>query len=200
MALGLSPRVRGSPLCRRGHHRRRKGSIPASTGQPCDKAFRWRLSTVYPREYGAACLPILMLNSYAGLSPRVRGSRRQRRRASFGLRSIPASTGQPVKCNKKNMGRRVYPREYGAADKMETDAKGIRGLSPRVRGSPMAPRPTGTSSRSIPASTGQPACAGGTHEASAVYPREYGAAVCDGCGDRILIGLSPRVRGSPLSR
>ena len=72
-ALGLSPRVRGSPArlhpsplpCR---------SIPASAGQPLIRADRVRWHGVYPRECGAALYISRKSTSTRGLSPRVRGS------------------------------------------------------------------------------------------------------------------------------
>ena len=70
---GLSPRVRGS----RGAWAAvalKRGSIPASAGQPSRRKTSSRLLTVYPRECGAAQNRRLRTMRRIGLSPRVRGS------------------------------------------------------------------------------------------------------------------------------
>ena len=71
---GLSPRLRGS------HHLNISecipiGSIPASAGEPYCRASLCRLSWVYPRVCGGARANRLRDSQFAGLSPRLRGSR-----------------------------------------------------------------------------------------------------------------------------
>ena len=73
-----------------------------------------------------------------------------------------------------------------------------RGLSPRVRGSPVGDVYTLLLERSIPACTGQPAILIVSNELDQVYPRVYGAATPDSSSPNSPPGLSPRVRGSPL--
>ena len=172
---GLSPRVRGShsPASAADAMGR---SIPASTGQP----FQWRTATpsdwVYPREYGAAEAMDISGIPQAGLSPRVRGSLFACVVEVEDERSIPASTGQPPYPVRGERSNRVYPREYGAAHYPYSSPTQTRGLSPRVRGSPHAPRVRFPVWRSIPASTGQPCGYNDVGLVKRVYPREYGAA------------------------
>ena len=131
-----------------------------------------------------------------GLSPRVRGSRTVNLKHHLVLRSIPASTGQPVWSSMRRVSSKVYPREYGAASLRSVILPADRGLSPRVRGSLQVigrPRPD---TRSIPASTGQPASPRPYRLRLQVYPREYGAACFPKFPSSIRYGLSPRVRGS----
>ena len=71
------------------------------------------------------------------------------------------------------------------------------GLSPRVRGSHLLPADPLGHPGSIPACAGEPTRLLSTCTEKGVYPR-----VCGGAGmERIesdgLVGLSPRVRGSP---
>ena len=72
-AVGLSPRVRGSPsdavLTVRMF-----GSIPACAGEPPRRMDRAHLGWVYPRVCGGANRIDRMPDSMRGLSPRVRGS------------------------------------------------------------------------------------------------------------------------------
>ena len=151
---------------------------------------------VYPRECGAATVPPQQRMQWGGLSPRVRGSRSSGGRRRHPTGSIPASTGQPLNDAEYSGVDRVYPREYGAAGKPIGKVPSMKGLSPRVRGSPCEVSELPDLSRSIPASTGQPRMAICASVVAMVYPREYGAALrrrrcrCD------CRGLSPRVRGS----
>ena len=100
---GLSPRVRGSrkaatvnPLPSR--------SIPASAGQPMLTMPTIQVTTVYPRECGAAFQNLAGSQLVTGLSPRVRGSRKHYAHTRYRAGSIPASaraslytpTGRPT--------------------------------------------------------------------------------------------------------
>ena len=72
----------------------------------------------------------------------------------------------------------------------------VRGLSPRVRGSPGFGRGGGQGSGSIPACAGKPKATRNTGVAVRVYPRVCGEASFLGCSTLPKYGLSPRVRGS----
>ena len=72
------------------------------------------------------------------------------------------------------------------------------GLSPRVRGSPASFAPCGLGVRSIPACAGEPLNAGGVETVAWVYPRVCGGAVPPAEPTGYILGLSPRVRGSPM--
>ena len=91
---GLSPRVRGNRSGRAGEPLRR-GSIPASAGEPEQAAHDGHVLGVYPRECGGTVRKAMGPCSCAGLSPRVRGNpdRTPAEEASTG--SIPASAGEP---------------------------------------------------------------------------------------------------------
>ena len=111
---GLSPRVRGS----REQRQLRcgiRGSIPASAGQPIGGYLPTFMAPVYPRECGAAHNPNTSSADVIGLSPRVRGSRFQRKREAAIPGSIPASAGQPPEPSPEPSPEPVYPRECGAA-------------------------------------------------------------------------------------
>ena len=71
------------------------------------------------------------------------------------------------------------------------------GLSPRVRGNPVAPARSATRRRSIPACTGEPPTTGRSTPTARVYPRVYGGTSGVRASARISFGLSPRVRGNP---
>ena len=136
---GLSPRVRGSPntpTVRHGHRR------------------------VYPRVCGGATQAQIVIIYCAGLSPRVRGSHRMWNspsepggvyprvcggaaawtdRRPGTTRSIPACAGEPPSAPscKSRLPSRVYPRVCGGALPSAGHPFHVKGLSPRVRGSPI---------------------------------------------------------------
>ena len=214
-ALGLSPRVRGNhagmvsrDIC--------IGSIPACAGEPHQGCARNELVWVYPRVCGgtengpgATCLisglsPRVRGNRTAtfpcaspeGLSPRVRGNRFDDARLKCGHGSIPACAGEPPSRTHRHTTRRVYPRVCGGTPRPNSAQAMRQGLSPRVRGNPLADLTIGHYQGSIPACAGEPVKSLSRLTPYWVYPR-----VCGGtkksASDRVpLSGLSPRVRGN----
>ncbi len=90
----------------------------------------------------------------------------------------------------------VYPRVCGGAAKAVSSEPPPRGLSPRVRGSPLSLSTGDAVSRSIPACAGEPLRQPVGRQRDQVYPRVCGGARrCYGDYCR-PDGLSPRVRGS----
>ena len=174
---GLSPRVRGNP------RRQRQGQ---------------RSPGVYPRECGGTCLARFFLIPSFGLSPRVRGNPSIGFFLNIGIRSIPASAGEPLIRRRWSNISPVYPRECGGTAATRTAATCPIGLSPRVRGN-LAGEPQHFSGhRSIPASAGEPNMDNRIARQEPVYPRECGGTGGYGLGVGLCRGLSPRVRGNPL--
>ena len=91
---GPSPRVRGSPYESEPPHALRR-SIPASAGEPRSATSSASVREVHPRECGGAEPALSHVGSSSGPSPRVRGSRWDKMLKEKGLRSIPASAGEP---------------------------------------------------------------------------------------------------------
>ena len=111
---------------------------------------------VYPRGCGGAAADRQLHDRPEGLSPRVRGSRRQGVGSLEGRGSIPAGAGEPDTHRASAPAMRVYPRGCGGAGVAMFEAEVISGLSPRVRGSHY-PRPSRNPiRRSIPAGAGEP--------------------------------------------
>ncbi len=134
-----------------------------------------------------------------GLSPRVRGSRRTYRKTDRIGRSIPACAGEPRRsiCNRRNT--TVYPRVCGGAGHYKPVFSAVVGLSPRVRGSRALCQRHGGSGRSIPACAGEPDSAAMPLIPHQVYPRVCGGAIWLRIRRYAQQGLSPRVRGSPIT-
>ena len=195
MVPGPSPRVRGSP---HGPLVRPlvDGSIPACAGKP---RARWPARPgrpVHPRVCGEAVARWMMLQQVSGPSPRVRGSRADRRGQPRGSRSIPACAGKPPVPRDPARRRGVHPRVCGEARALAAVLAVSGGPSPRVRGSLVALGPRRRVVGSIPACAGKPDSGPGSGSRSRVHPR-----VCGEASTRIGIcatarGPSPRVRGS----
>ena len=180
---GLSPRVRGNPtgssfllsLLR---------SIPACAGEP------WMLFTdqgaarVYPRVCGGTVMPISRNRPRPGLSPRVRGNHPRTTDFSYRPGSIPACAGEPAYRTEELGTRRVYPRVCGGTWLRIWDTLRSSGLSPRVRGNPVACPSYVTRFGSIPACAGEPQQHNLGCYAVRVYPRVCGGTF--GCGQTKL--------------
>ena len=131
-----------------------------------------------------------------GLSPRVRGNRWRWHNALCHQGSIPACAGEPKSALQHLQQQRVYPRVCGGTGAMLRPAGQNHGLSPRVRGNPIANIHRQLHPRSIPACAGEPPRHTAATSPAQVYPR-----VCGGTGFRAQVrlglrGLSPRVRGN----
>ncbi len=109
---GLSPRVRGNHV-RVNDPNRLQRSIPACTGEPGTGCRRQGGHWVYPRVYGGTRKMKLPKKKGGGLSPRVRGNRRQSRFSQATTGSIPACTGEPMPQGLVRHQPEVYPRVYG---------------------------------------------------------------------------------------
>ena len=134
---GLSPRVRGNPHPA-ALHRNGSGSIPACAGEPLHVLARVRANWVYPRVCGGTLRMIGSSSKMQGLSPRVRGNQSMRRCDSYREGSIPACAGEPRFGARMISKRRVYPRVCGGTAAAAPLRKSRLGLSPRVRGNPLA--------------------------------------------------------------
>ena len=94
-AQGLSPRVRGNPLCP-GMGSPACRSIPACAGEPPVSAFPPCPVRVYPRVCGGTLRCRFLRGCGPGLSPRVRGNLQLPADACRVAGSIPACAGEPT--------------------------------------------------------------------------------------------------------
>ena len=155
LKTGLSPRVRGNfvPLddpCRR------QRSIPARAGEPPASRSKRRHRRVYPRACGGTPGPPSRADRAAGLSPRVRGNHVHCSCTDSTGGSIPARAGEPAHCGFSFGDAPVYPRACGGTLFIGADVAYPKGLSPRVRGNPLALDRARMRRGSIPARAGEP--------------------------------------------
>ena len=111
-AEGLSPRVRGNQDD--GERTpRRQGSIPACAGEPSPSSLPPGARRVYPRVCGGTLGPGKPDLDDDGLSPRVRGNRRNLVCRCYRFGSIPACAGEPYCAISMLALQWVYPRVCG---------------------------------------------------------------------------------------
>ena len=113
---GLSPRVRGN-LDRLQVRIPQLGSIPACAGEPASTCAACPEFAVYPRVCGGTLSVGEFCLDMEGLSPRVRGNRRNRLMRDAVIGSIPACAGEPTSLSTAGGWRRVYPRVCGGTSK-----------------------------------------------------------------------------------
>ena len=113
-----------------------------------------------------------------------------------GMRSIPASAGEP--CAGNNAGDRiqVYPRVCGGTEAYPNDNVTQDGLSPRLRGNQIPTATQSCQSGSIPASAGEPSAVDMAARNALVYPRVCGGTPVATNPASGRAGLSPRLRGN----
>ena len=152
---GLSPRVRGNRQvglpCSTP-----PGSIPARAGEPDQRLPSGSAHLVYPRACGGTLLPLQKGRARGGLSPRVRGNHRSKRRRNRNEGSIPARAGEPSPYGGSITTAPVYPRACGGTRPQPCFRGKLVGLSPRVRGNRRLFPGRLDPSRSIPARAGEP--------------------------------------------
>ena len=111
-ALGLSPRMRGNPIRRRGNDQIHR-SIPAYAGEPTSHPRAVPRGRVYPRVCGGTRRLELLGFAAQGLSPRMRGNHGRAVQAFNASRSIPAYAGEPRPGRPWPFRTAVYPRVCG---------------------------------------------------------------------------------------
>ena len=193
---GLSPRVRGNPVCESWKLVIVR-SIPACAGEPTPHFTRASVAWVYPRVCGGTAPAPRAPPASTGLSPRVRGNPPALGEALRIAGSIPACAGESIGRSRVPAYRRVYPRVCGGTAYVPAEESPSLGLSPRVRGNLLAFRSEIFMSGSIPACAGEPAVDGVGLAPEGVYPRVCGGTIATRTAARCASGLSPRVRGNP---
>ena len=197
-ATGLSPRVRGNQETFHPH-RPSQRSIPACAGEPRVRRTPPAAAWVYPRVCGGTCFGRRRFGRRCGLSPRVRGNRAMLGICGLFSGSIPACAGEPRLAGSLLQFLEVYPRVCGGTMGFLKVKRWADGLSPRVRGNLDNDPATLPAYRSIPACAGEPTGGRFNRGDTTVYPRVCGGTLLGHGRDGHGKGLSPRVRGNPVS-
>ena len=109
---------------------------------------------------------------------------------------IPADAGEPCAAKTVVFLERAYPRGRGGACSALQPSRVPPGLSPRTRGSPGVAALPGSATGPIPADAGEPLICTGLSHGNRAYPRGRGGARAVHCRLPVVVGLSPRTRGS----
>ena len=195
-ALGLSPRMRGNRAVSLPYSRLAR-SIPAYAGEPLPESPYGKCLWVYPRVCGGTSPGHRPSEPNAGLSPRMRGNRRGCAARADALWSIPAYAGEPHRNSGRPIVAEVYPRVCGGTPSSGRGIAAIRGLSPRMRGKPLAEADDAVVDGSIPAYAGEPDRPMAAPSGHKVYPRVCGGTSAKNDPWASGVGLSPRMRGNP---
>ena len=194
---GLSPRMRGNPWSPQFSSAFQR-SIPAYAGEPARSRGICRCSRVYPRVCGGTGSTPGVSGSIFGLSPRMRGNLREIPIARRPARSIPAYAGEPSARYTMRRRNAVYPRVCGGTHRSANHDQSSAGLSPRMRGNRVQQLRSEEECGSIPAYAGEPRRAALRAARLWVYPRVCGGTWFRHFGERLVYGLSPRMRGNHI--
>ena len=192
---GSSPRVRGSRVPELvtddvG------GIIPAGAGLTRRMFPALCMRRDHPRGCGAHFPAPRQGCHISGSSPRVRGSHNRRTTRSSGHGIIPAGAGLTTSSTSASAAPRDHPRGCGAHPQTTCERWDLQGSSPRVRGSRIDNAHAEARRGIIPAGAGL------THEHDSErgrawdHPRGCGAHSSKRQSSPLLMGSSPRVRGS----
>ena len=197
--FGSSPRVRGT-LRQEVALEIIKRFIPACAGNAVIVPSYLKTLTVHPRVCGERLNVIFHECPAAGSSPRVRGTLLNSHAAEDIIRFIPACAGNAWSKPTPRGTVSVHPRVCGERAVGSCASSQLSGSSPRVRGTPRAVTARQFVKRFIPACAGNAVCLERCCVRCTVHPRV--------CGERsrlhscrgVLLGSSPRVRGTLMKR
>ena len=199
MNFGSSPRVRGTryPVFERRHVAR---FIPACAGNTAAHTTRRKLRTVHPRVCGEHASQVFAALPSLGSSPRVRGTLEAVVVNSCPGRFIPACAGNTQTYSKRQARTPVHPRVCGEHAPMVTEAQGVFGSSPRVRGTRPYSAAGRAGDRFIPACAGNTRAPPNWRSVTPVHPRVCGEHVRRVSSVFFDPGSSPRVRGTQIDQ
>ena len=197
--LGLSPRMRGNP-CLRLWSLCQAGSIPTHAGKPNGTAGKDHGDKVYPHACGETYGEIETIVTRCGLSPRMRGNLVVVAGPDSHFGSIPTHAGKPLSGSLIAAAVMVYPHACGETI-LPAPTRGIRlGLSPRMRGNHNFGLGSVAGFGSIPTHAGKPRSSISYIIRTGVYPHACGETRLSLLRPEHEKGLSPRMRGNPLTR
>ena len=135
----------------------------------------------------------------SGSSPRVRGTAPSAARRRAAARFIPACAGNGPRPGSTPRARSVHPRVCGERRVTTSSVWGSTGSSPRVRGTDDVHEIGPRNNRFIPACAGNGVSSYRTLRYRTVHPRVCGERRASSWLAWLLLGSSPRVRGTGLA-
>ena len=153
----------------------------------------------YPHACGETTARRLEWRRRGGLSPRMRGNRRRMVSHRRWRGPIPTHAGKPRMIGRLHRLRKAYPHACGETTEFIEREDFDWGLSPRMRGNLPHRRRRGTALRPIPTHAGKPAAGPACASGRRAYPHACGETGIDVEDYIPAEGLSPRMRGNPIS-
>ena len=193
---GSSPRMRGTrkELPPALHNAR---FIPAHAGNTFSLLLTHCVFPVHPRACGEHITGRHGGYWYVGSSPRMRGTPASATRRGAACRFIPAHAGNTQPSRSCWRPHPVHPRACGEHGTRYTEILRAHGSSPRMRGTRGTSGPSRRESRFIPAHAGNTALRRTDRVCVSVHPRACGEHL-DALAEKVLVlGSSPRMRGTP---
>ena len=194
-SVGSSPRVRGTLYA----HVAGLGNgrvIPACAGNALPTGRTILPGSGHPRVCGERSLRPAACPRPHGSSPRVRGTHIVTCRGPKGGRVIPACAGNASLMMLALILSAGHPRVCGERPISDTGSAGLRGSSPRVRGTHRCRADATENHRVIPACAGNATIDRLPLPSSAGHPRVCGERIEGGLQKARKNGSSPRVRGT----
>ena len=176
----------------------REGIIPAHAGNTCLWFFPHWLFWDHPRACGEHTRVYAVLKGMEGSSPRMRGTRDDKRDTDIVQRIIPAHAGNTGDRAYVESQLRDHPRACGEHLCDGERASGRVGSSPRMRGTRCCRTPMPDWPGIIPAHAGNTVYYGSGFFHSGDHPRACGEHLEHEIFAILLQGSSPRMRGTPL--
>ena len=192
--LGSSPRLRGTAeIGERTNTLIR--FIPAPAGNRSSRRALETIRSVHPRACGEQRVTHDLGPLKIGSSPRLRGTVPSIHRPREGLRFIPAPAGNSPPYPPRGISMAVHPRACGEQEFVGGSPNHYNGSSPRLRGTG---RVAHRSDRFIPAPAGNSCSKRGSSSRVTVHPRACGEQISKQNQRALVIGSSPRLRGTGL--
>ena len=193
--IGSSPRLRGTAtipalpaLATR--------FIPALAGNRHSPSGSMIPKSVHPRACGEQCSVSLRRCNDFGSSPRLRGTDSYTDASPSFSRFIPALAGNRTSCTSAKAAISVHPRACGEQVALKADLNSPTGSSPRLRGTAGITTVHGMNQRFIPALAGNRYRTIAKNTVLSVHPRACGEQAPVWGRPVLLIGSSPRLRGT----
>ena len=192
---GSSPRIRGTLI----HFRlatHGAGIIPAYAGNTYDGVGYSRPDRDHPRVCGEHRKRRNVMPDATGSSPRMRGTQYLVHFVLHLLGIIPAYAGNTSHQHAERRSAWDHPRVCGEHQPVHQLQHHRRGSSPRMRGTPYTPYPTGRYTGIIPAYAGNTLCPTWFSRRLRDHPRVCGEHPCIRRRSAGTTGSSPRMRGT----
>ena len=193
---GSSPRMRGTPgeLLLSPDS---VGIIPADAGNTNTRSVSLSSGRDHPRGCGEHNDLTHDNNKAIGSSPRMRGTHRTINLIKSVGGIIPADAGNTMLCKGQKCHMEDHPRGCGEHYLISHVAELLQGSSPRMRGTPISKGDEVEAHRIIPADAGNTKWDGWPILWDQDHPRGCGEHMVGVCCVGVMMGSSPRMRGTP---